>query len=124
VLGVVARLGRTWWRAVILLAFAIGHSLLLAGGLVGLSLGFEKPGSAIGRFGSAIKIVAGLLMIGVDFYLPAGFTSRRLMSAGLSPISLLAKLTFKRYSGTAVLQEMNGRNIVPLANWEQYKWRH
>lgn len=71
VLGVVALQGRAWWGAVILSAFAIGYSLPLAGGLVGLSLGFEKLGSIIRRFGSAIKIVAGLLLIGVGFYLLA-----------------------------------------------------
>ncbi|MDH3890021.1 MAG: hypothetical protein OEV49_02970 [candidate division Zixibacteria bacterium] len=69
VLGVVTLQGQTWWGALLLGAFAIGYSLPLAAGLVGLGYGFGKLTSVLQRFAPAIKYGAGVLLIGVGFYL-------------------------------------------------------
>jgi cytochrome c biogenesis protein CcdA len=57
--------------AVALTVFALGYSLPLAAGLVGISLGFERLGSVMQRMMPMIRIGSGLLLIGVGFYLLA-----------------------------------------------------
>ena len=69
VLGVVTLQGQTWWGGLILGAFAIGYSLPLAAGLVGLGYGFSKLTSVLQRFAPAIKYGGGVVLIGVGFYL-------------------------------------------------------
>jgi len=55
--------------AALLAAFAIGYGLPLAGVLVGVGLGVERLSVAVRRAAPAIRIVAGVLLIGVGFYL-------------------------------------------------------
>lgn len=69
VLGVVTLQGQPWWGAVILGAFAVGYSLPLSAGLVGLGFGVGKLTSVLQRFAPAIKYGGGVLLIGVGFYL-------------------------------------------------------
>ncbi len=70
-LGVVTLQGQTMLGAIILGTFALGYSLPLAGALVGLGLGLGKLTSVLQRFATPIKVGAGLLLLGVGFYLLA-----------------------------------------------------
>lgn len=69
VLGVVTLQGQTAWGAAILGAFAIGYSLPMAAGLIGLGLGLGKLANVMQRLVPIIRTFAGLLLIGVGFYL-------------------------------------------------------
>lgn len=69
VLGAVALQGRTSAGAVILAVFAVGYSLPLAGVMVGLELGFSKLASVLQKFATAIRVVAGVMLIGFGIYL-------------------------------------------------------
>ena len=57
--------------AAMLTVFSIGYSLPMAGGLVGLGLGFGKLAVVVQRITPLIKTVAGLLLIVFGFYLLA-----------------------------------------------------
>lgn len=70
-LGIVTLQGRAAWGAAILGVFAVGYSLPVAAGLIGLGLGFGRLSSAVQRSAPVIKIVAGGLLVGVGFYLLA-----------------------------------------------------
>ena len=65
-LGVAVLQGHTLWGAVILTAFAIGFSLPLTALLVGLSFG--KATVRTRNTATVVRIVAGVLLIGVGFY--------------------------------------------------------
>jgi cytochrome c-type biogenesis protein len=69
VLGMATLKGQTAWGAAVMAAFAAGYSLPLGAAVVGLGLGLGKLASLTRRFASAIKLVAGILLIGVGFYL-------------------------------------------------------
>jgi len=51
--------------------FAIGYSLPLALGLVGIGMGIKKISRLSERFGSSMRYTAGAVMIGVGFYMLA-----------------------------------------------------
>ncbi len=70
-LGMATLQGRTVWGAAIMTAFAIGYSLPLAGAVIGLGFGFGKLGSATRKLRPVINVMAGILLIGVGFYLLA-----------------------------------------------------
>ena len=67
-LGVTALQGNAAWGAVILGVFAIGYSLPIAVGLMGMSLGVGKLTSVASKAEPVIKIVAGVLLLTVGFY--------------------------------------------------------
>ncbi len=71
VLGMATLQGRTALGAAIMAAFAVGYSLPLAAAVIGLGFGFGRLASATQKFASAVKIMAGVLLIGVGFYLLA-----------------------------------------------------
>jgi cytochrome c biogenesis protein CcdA len=64
--------GATVLGAAILGAFAVGYSLPLAAGLVGIGVGVEALGRIAMRVGPAVRIGGAILMIAVGFYLLAG----------------------------------------------------
>jgi cytochrome c biogenesis protein CcdA len=68
-LGMATLKGQTAWGAAVMAAFAVGYSLPLGAAVVGLGLGLGKLASLTRRFASAVKLVAGILLIGVGFYL-------------------------------------------------------
>ena len=70
-LGMATLQGRTAWGPAILGVFAVGYSLPVAAGLIGLGLGLGKLSSAVQRSAPVIKIVTGSLLVGVGFYLLA-----------------------------------------------------
>jgi len=70
-LGVAALQGQAAWGAAMLAAFALGYSLPLTLGLIGLSFGFSKVASVIHGSVNTIKAFAGALLIGLGFYLLA-----------------------------------------------------
>jgi cytochrome c biogenesis protein CcdA len=71
VLGYTTLQGGTTWGAIVLGTFAVGYSLPLAAGLVGLGLGLGKLRSVVGKATPVIRIVAGVILIGIGFYLLA-----------------------------------------------------
>ena len=70
-LGVAVLQGNLLWGAVTLAAFAVGYSLPFAAVVVGLRTGLGKMKGASERAASAVKIVAGALLIGAGFYMLA-----------------------------------------------------
>jgi cytochrome c biogenesis protein CcdA len=70
-LGYATLQGATLWGAASLTAFAVGSGLPLAGGLVGLGVGLQRLRSWADRLTPVIRIVAGVLLIGVGFFLLA-----------------------------------------------------
>lgn len=70
-LGVAAFQGQVAWGAATLAAFALGYSLPLTLGLVGLGLGFSKLASVMRGSAHTLKAFAGALLIGFGFYLLA-----------------------------------------------------
>ena len=61
--------GATVLGAAILGAFAVGYSLPLAAGLVGIGVGVEALGRIAKRVGPAVRIGGAVLMVVVGFYL-------------------------------------------------------
>lgn len=68
-LGVVTLQGHTLWGVAILATFAVGWSLPLAAGLVGLGLGLGKLTSALQKAAPIVKTAGGIVLIGAGFYL-------------------------------------------------------
>ena len=71
VLGVAVLQGYTLWMMGILVSFAIGFSLPLAGIVLGVSFG--KAAFKARKTETVIRTVAGLLLVGVGFYFLATF---------------------------------------------------
>ncbi len=71
VLGLAALQGRTLMGTIILAVFAVGYSMPLAAGLVGLGVGLGKISSLIKKSERFVQLASGLLLIGVGFYLLA-----------------------------------------------------
>ncbi len=69
VLGVVTLQGNTWWGVVLLVAFAIGWSLPLSTGLLGLGMGINLIVTRLAKFVSVIRIVGGVVLLISGFYL-------------------------------------------------------
>jgi cytochrome c-type biogenesis protein len=70
-LGYTTLQGGIAWGTAVLGMFAVGYSLPLALGLVGLGLGLGKLRSIAGKATPIVRIVAGMILIGVGFYLLA-----------------------------------------------------
>ena len=70
-LGMATLQGRTVWGTAILGVFAVGYSLPVAAGMIGLGLGLDRLSSAVQKSAPVIKIVAGCLLTGVGLYLLA-----------------------------------------------------
>jgi cytochrome c biogenesis protein CcdA len=70
-LGVATLQGHTMWGATILGSFAVGYSLPLAGGIIGLSLGLNKLSAVIQKLAPLIKASAGIILIGAGLFLLA-----------------------------------------------------
>jgi cytochrome c biogenesis protein CcdA len=68
VLGMATVQGQILWGAAILAVFAIGFSLPVAAAIIGLGLGFAKLTSVVEKSAPVIKIVTGVLLIGLGFY--------------------------------------------------------
>ena len=71
VIGASVLMGRILWGMVLMAAFGLGFSLPLGAILLGVSLG--KSAVKIQKVEAAIRIVAGVLLIGAGFYLLAMF---------------------------------------------------
>ena len=71
VLGVAVLQGYTFWTIAILVAYAIGFSLPLAAIILGVSFG--KSAIKAKKADTAIRIVAGVLLIAAGFYFLATF---------------------------------------------------
>lgn len=69
VLGVVTLQGNIWWGVVLLTAFAIGWSLPLSAGLLGLGLGIKFVTTKLSKLVSVIRIMGGLILLASGFYL-------------------------------------------------------
>jgi len=70
-LGAAVVQGATFLGAVMLAVFAIGYSLPLAAGLVGIGFGLGRLGRAARRVIPAVRVAGGLLMLGVGFFMLA-----------------------------------------------------
>lgn len=70
-MGAVALKGAPVLGAVMLGVFALGYSLPLAAGMVGLGFGLGRLGAVARRIMPAVNVGFGLLLIGVGFYLLA-----------------------------------------------------
>ncbi|MDR3553365.1 MAG: cytochrome c biogenesis protein CcdA [Syntrophobacteraceae bacterium] len=66
ILGVAVLQGYTLWMFSVLIAYAIGFSLPLAALLLGASFG--KSAIGFKKIDSAIRLVAGVMLIGIGFY--------------------------------------------------------
>jgi cytochrome c biogenesis protein CcdA len=71
-MGAAVLKGTTILGAAMLGTFAIGYSLPLAAGLVGIGLGVGRLGRWMQRSMSAVRIGGGVVLIVVGFYLLAG----------------------------------------------------
>jgi cytochrome c biogenesis protein CcdA len=71
VLGAAVLQGRTLWGMVLMAAFAVGFSLPLAAILFGVSLG--RASIKAGRADTAIRAVAGAVLVGAGLLLLATF---------------------------------------------------
>ena len=68
-LGVATVQGHFVWGAAMLGAFAVGFGLPMAVGLIGLGLGFGKLTLLMRRITPVVTTLAGIMLIGVGFYL-------------------------------------------------------
>ncbi len=68
-LGMAVLGGHTLRGAAILGCFAFGYSLPLAIGMMGLSFAVTKLSAAINKYSLVIKTLAGVVLLGVGFYL-------------------------------------------------------
>jgi cytochrome c biogenesis protein CcdA len=71
VIGTSLLMGKTLWGMVLMAAFGVGFSLPLAAILFGVSLG--KASLKMQKADAAIRLVAGVLLIGAGLYLLATF---------------------------------------------------
>ena len=71
-MGAAVLKGTTLLGAVMLGTFAIGYSLPLAAGLVGIGLGVGRLGRWMQRSMTVVRIGGGVVLIAVGFYLLAG----------------------------------------------------
>jgi len=71
-MGAAVLKGATVMGAAMLAVFAVGYSVPLAAGLVGIGLGVDRLGRIAARVMPAARIGGGALMIIVGFYLVAG----------------------------------------------------
>jgi cytochrome c biogenesis protein CcdA len=71
VIGASVLMGRILWGMVLMAAFAIGFSLPLAAILFGVSFG--KASLKVQKADAAIRVVAGVLLVGAGLYLLATF---------------------------------------------------
>ena len=69
VLGISTLQGHLFWGAALLVAFAVGFGLPMAGGLIGLGLGIGKLNLLMRKIAPVVTTVAGIMLIGVGFYL-------------------------------------------------------
>ena len=70
-LGVATLQGNTMLGAAILGSFAVGYSLPLAGGIIGLGLGLNRLSGVMQKLMPIIKVLTGVMLIGVGLYLLA-----------------------------------------------------
>lgn len=70
-MGAVALKGAPILGAAMLAVFALGFSLPLAAGMVGLGFGLDRLGAAARRIMPVVQVGFGLMLIGVGFYLLA-----------------------------------------------------
>jgi cytochrome c-type biogenesis protein len=71
VIGASVLMGKLVWGMVLMAAFAVGFSLPLAAILFGVSFG--KASIKFGKADTAIRRVAGVLLVGAGLYLLATF---------------------------------------------------
>ena len=71
VIGASVLMGKLLWGMVLMAAFAIGFSLPLAAILIGVSFG--KASLNARKADAAIRVIAGVLLVGAGFYLLATF---------------------------------------------------
>ena len=71
VLGASVLMGQVLWGVVLMAAFAVGFSLPLSAILLGVSFG--KASLKAQKAEAAIRVVAGVLLVGAGFYLLARF---------------------------------------------------
>lgn len=71
VFGVVTLQANPAWGAAILAAFAVGYSITLAAGLVGVGLGLGKLRTAVKKIGPYLAPATGVMLIAVGFYMLA-----------------------------------------------------
>ena len=71
VLGVAILQGYTFWTIAILIAYAIGFSLPFAAIMLGVSFG--KSAIKVKKAETAVRVIAGVLLIAAGFYLMDGF---------------------------------------------------
>jgi cytochrome c biogenesis protein CcdA len=71
VVGATVLKGATLLGAVVFAVFALGYSLPLAAGLIGVGLGLSRLGAAARNVARVVRVGAGALLVGVGFYLLA-----------------------------------------------------
>ena len=70
-LGYATLQGNTGWGAAILGAFAVGYGLPLAAAIVGLGMGLGRLATIAQKATPALRVISGVLLLGVGFYLLA-----------------------------------------------------
>jgi cytochrome c biogenesis protein CcdA len=68
VLGVAFLKANFVWGMSILFSFALGYGLPLAAGMIGIGLGLGKLTKSFSAFNTAIKYIAGIILIFIGFY--------------------------------------------------------
>lgn len=63
--------GSSLLGAAMLAAFALGYSLPLTAGLVGIGFGLERLGAVAGKVMPVVRVGVGVLLVGLGFYLLA-----------------------------------------------------
>ena len=71
VIGASVLMGKLFWGMILMAAFAVGFSLPLAAILFGVSLG--KASLKVQKADAAIRVVAGVLLVGAGLYVLATF---------------------------------------------------
>ncbi len=68
-LGYTTLQGQTFWGALVLGSFAVGYSLPLTAGLIGLGMGLGKLRTVAQKAAPVLRWASGLILITVGFYL-------------------------------------------------------